>query len=245
MAPSPATLYPQTIETQAESTLKTCRICRIPLPYSCFTRNVRERDGFESRCKSCTDAYYDQLRVKHALASNLPLVKICARCGIEKSVLDFYKTKFSSDGRRCECKLCIGLASAERWKVNPRPPELNRKKNLDWRTANKTYVKKRSQELHFDRYSASREWYEIQLADQGGGCAICGTTVPKGAGNRFHIDHDHKCCPQAGRACDKCRRGLLCSTCNLALERIESIPGWGEKATAYLDKYRLHVQAAD
>jgi hypothetical protein len=40
-----------------------------------------------------------------------------------------------------------------------------------------------------------------------------------------HIDHDHK----TGKI-----RGYLCPACNTALNRIEKIPDWPEKARAYL-----------
>jgi hypothetical protein len=59
--------------------------------------------------------------------------------------------------------------------------------------------------------------YEAMLAAQGGRCAICGTDQPGGKyGKRFHIDHDHSCCPK-GKSCEKCRRGLLCANCNVGL----------------------------
>jgi hypothetical protein len=59
--------------------------------------------------------------------------------------------------------------------------------------------------------------YEEMLAAQGGRCAICRTDRPGGKhGKRFHIDHDHSCCPK-GKSCEKCRRGLLCANCNVGL----------------------------
>ena len=41
-------------------------------------------------------------------------------------------------------------------------------------------------------------------------CAVCGHE------DTLVIDHDHSCC-KAGKSCQKCRRGLLCNTCNRML----------------------------
>lgn len=46
-------------------------------------------------------------------------------------------------------------------------------------------------------------------------CRICGTCEP--GARDFHVDHDHKCCPEAGRSCGNCIRGLLCGDCNRGL----------------------------
>lgn len=43
-------------------------------------------------------------------------------------------------------------------------------------------------------------------------------------GQRIHIDHNHNlgCHPGEKQACDRCRRGLLCLPCNIALGFIEA-----------------------
>jgi hypothetical protein len=53
------------------------------------------------------------------------------------------------------------------------------------------------------------------LAEQGGGGGLCrrATATWKG-GVSFAVDHDHRCCPDRGRSCGKCIRGLPCGTCN-------------------------------
>jgi hypothetical protein len=50
------------------------------------------------------------------------------------------------------------------------------------------------------------ERYAIMLADQGGGCAICGAT-PKS--RRLNVDHDHKTGAVRGLLCHACNRFLL------------------------------------
>jgi Recombination endonuclease VII len=93
------------------------------------------------------------------------------------------------------------------------------------------------------RYSLQRHhvtvaWFEQKLLEQGNVCAICRLAAPKG--ERLHVDHDHSCCAtKRGRSCGKCVRGLLCSSCNPALDRVERDPEWGTKALAYLSSYAL------
>jgi hypothetical protein len=81
------------------------------------------------------------------------------------------------------------------------------------------------------KYGITYDEYDLLLEKQGGGCGICGSKIPGGRG-RFHIDHDHSCCPTE-KTCGKCVRGLLCAHCNTKLGMLES--DWKEKAEAYLE----------
>src|SRR5690349_20464048 len=59
------------------------------------------------------------------------------------------------------------------------------------------------------KFGITPEQVDAMLAEQGGGCAICGSKVSKTKiSDRFHIDHDHK----TNRV-----RGLLCNHCNVAI----------------------------
>lgn len=66
-------------------------------------------------------------------------------------------------------------------------------------------------------YRLTLERFHALLDEQGGRCAICDSDDPgdERAG-RFHVDHDHACCP-GRRSCGQCIRGLLCRACNTAL----------------------------
>jgi hypothetical protein len=84
----------------------------------------------------------------------------------------------------------------------------------------------RKQALRRD-YGVTQEWYETKLAEQGGHCAICERGASRGD-KHLAVDHNHK---------TEAIRGLLCSRCNAAIERLETVPDWGLKALAYLARY--------
>lgn len=84
------------------------------------------------------------------------------------------------------------------------------------------------------KFKITLEDYDRMLQDQGNGCAICGSLDSGGRG-RFHVDHNHSCCPTE-KTCGKCIRGLLCSLCNIQLGIIERAD-WVSKAEAYLRKW--------
>jgi len=65
------------------------------------------------------------------------------------------------------------------------------------------------------------ETYDALLAEQGGGCAICGRP-PKT--RRLHKDHDHRTMEL---------RGLLCHRCNRRLDTGVTVE-WLHAASAYL-----------
>lgn len=78
-------------------------------------------------------------------------------------------------------------------------------------------------------YGVTPEWYFAKLEEQGNACAICGTTENTAKNRRMHVDHCHR---------TQVNRGILCHSCNLALERLESYPGWTVKALMYLERYK-------
>lgn len=60
---------------------------------------------------------------------------------------------------------------------------------------------------HVGRHGLTPIQYVKMLVEQDFRCASC-MEIPV----KFHIDHDHKCCPKW--SCGKCVRGLLCPRCN-------------------------------
>jgi hypothetical protein len=84
------------------------------------------------------------------------------------------------------------------------------------------------------RYGLNKKTFDALLERQGHACGMC--REPFEEGQLIFIDHDHSlgCHPEEKRACDKCRRGLLCLRCNVGLGYIERMSGM---ARAYL--YRI------
>ncbi|HVM39239.1 MAG TPA: endonuclease VII domain-containing protein [Acidimicrobiia bacterium] len=142
-------------------------------------------------------------------------MKRCKRCGIEKPLDEFYADKGGRDGRRPECKACNLDAQKERYRADPQKyidrvkrwqrenREAYNAKQRRWRAENADRIR----EGHLRRkYGITQADYERMLADQGGGCAICGDPPPESVS--LHVDHDH----ESGAI-----RGLLCVRCNNAL----------------------------
>ena len=64
-------------------------------------------------------------------------------------------------------------------------------------------------------------------------CALCGTETSK-----YHIDHDHSCCPGDTRCCGNCFRGFLCRSCNIGLGMFKEDDKLLEAAASYLRSHR-------
>lgn len=83
------------------------------------------------------------------------------------------------------------------------------------------------------KFNVTPSQYEMMLAAQGGGCAICGKT-PEENGKRLAVDHDHACCPSISESCGLCVRALLCSRCNSVLGYFNDDVDLVGNALAYL-----------
>jgi hypothetical protein len=79
------------------------------------------------------------------------------------------------------------------------------------------------------KYGLTLEEYDAKLEAQGGACAICGSTEPRGRWNRhFAVDH----CHETGEP-----RGLLCGGCNVMLGNAGDSPARLRVAAEYLERY--------
>lgn len=160
----------------------------------------------------------------------VPGKRRCASCGETKPVEDFGKgNKSCKDGLSVYCRPCNAKRQQEWRKANPeRMRELQRQ---SYHRRKSGRAERRIKEM----YGITVEQFDQLLADQGGCCAVCGTSTPNGPGKRFHIDHDHACCARVG-SCGKCIRGLLCSRCNTALGLLGDDPGVYSRAAAYIGR---------
>lgn len=102
----------------------------------------------------------------------------------------------------------------------------------------KTYDKTRKYELE-THYGITIEEYNNILVSQNNCCDICGKSI-ENSPKKFHIDHDHK----TGK-----NRGILCSTCNMNLGKVElgilKREPFYSKAIAYLIKYDTVVNSQE
>lgn len=87
----------------------------------------------------------------------------------------------------------------------------------------------------WSKYRLTLEDYRGLLKAQGGKCAVCRVDAPTDfRTRRFHVDHDHSCCPTSRKTCGKCTRGLLCHACNTGLGNFQDNPERLLAAASYL-----------
>jgi hypothetical protein len=108
-----------------------------------------------------------------------------------------------------------------------------------YREANKEVLSAKQKAYHAEngraitlrKYGITQQDYDRILAEQGGGCAICGGPPrgPGAANGFFHADHCHR---------SNEFRGLLCGSCNTALGLLNDDPERVERAAAYLREDR-------
>lgn len=145
-------------------------------------------------------------------------MKLCPKCGKEKSLSEFHRNKRTADGHQAWCASCMIAIAAENRRVDPRLA--------------RSHALKR-------RYKLTLEEYEQMLAEQGGVCAICGTDDPCGPPNApfFAVDHDHACCSSGSKkTCGRCVRGLLCFRCNCGIGSLDDDVAVLRSAIAYLER---------
>jgi hypothetical protein len=164
-------------------------------------------------------------------------MKKCRTCGLEKPLDDFYRASGTKDGHRGECKVCDLERKRQRYLADPETAIARVKR---WQQANsdrvneyhrvrraKPEVKRADRANHLMRkYGITIEQYDELLAQQGGGCAICGREPRPDIS--LHLDHDH----ETGQL-----RGILCFRCNNALGDLDDDVSLLREAVRYLESY--------
>lgn len=193
---------------------KIIKIHRPSMPLDQFSNDASETaiDDIDPDFLIVNDGSLEQLgeRARH-VASLFGLhpetTKLCSSCGHYKPVDKFSPHKATKDKRNITCKTC------------------KNKRAKEWRRENLEQSNARAREHHLMyTYGITKEQYETMLARQGGVCALCDALPTTKA---LAVDHSH----DTGAI-----RGLLCVRCNHSLERLETIPGWADRAAQYLNK---------
>lgn len=139
--------------------------------------------------------------------------KTCSKCARSLPIADFHRYSRNLDGLQSYCRSCM------------RDYNRARRARGDHRDATLRYY-----------FNIGQDDYDQLLAQQHGGCAVCGTTDPTNGRQGtayFCVDHDHGCCPE-DRSCGACVRGLLCTDCNKLLGCAHDAPEVLMSAVQYL-----------
>ncbi len=157
------------------------------------------------------------------------MTKLCPKCNTEKDIDSFHNNKNRKDGKAHSCRDCISEYTRELYRRDPSRAKFYKR--------NEDRDKKRDYLIQY-KHGVSRDILLKKLEEQNG-CAICGFDILQ-QNEKWCVDHDHKCCGK-NTSCDKCRRGILCQSCNLMLgyakDNLETL----QNAILYLDKHKSKV----
>jgi len=104
------------------------------------------------------------------------------------------------------------------------PEKVRQSKRAEYRRHRERYIEHSRRHALKKQYGITLEDYGRVLADQGGGCAVCGERPKK---FRLAVDHDHT----TGVV-----RGLLCVKCNTTIGKMETLE-WLVCALTYLRRH--------
>lgn len=188
---------------------KDCHLAGIPQPIANFNPNLAMKCGLKSQCKDC------DRRNKKRWEQNHPEAVAAAK---ERKRIDPKNKLRCAEYRSRPGKSAEAIRRSKEWAKN-----------------NKPRIREQSVKKRFKRFGTTEQWYHDTLKTQHGGCAICGCPPP--SNRKLSIDHNHDCCGYI-RACNKCRRGLLCGKCNWKLGVVEDTR-FIAKALKYLERFPL------
>lgn len=166
----------------------------------------------------------------------------CSMCSATKPVAAFSYQNKARGKLQARCKECCSvefrryrLANPEKfreYKWHSRPENIERRREArrqrDLANPERAFARKRKSYLK-KAFGISPEQYDEMLAEQGGVCAICGTSDPGRGGAYFHVDHCHTTSKI---------RGLLCNRCNAGLGYFKDDTSRLQSAVAYLEGHK-------
>jgi hypothetical protein len=151
-------------------------------------------------------------------------MKICKRCGVEKSIFSFRIVKTNKNGTLCYKSICIdcmNTQSLDRYHNLTKEKKIERrKKSLE--KLGPDYHKRYRLTKHYD---LTLEEYQLMLQQQNNECYICRTHID---GKAVKVDHNHA----TGQV-----RKLLCHNCNTSLGLLKENPELFIKAAKYLKEH--------
>lgn len=154
-------------------------------------------------------------------------LRTCRKCGEEKTLNFFAKSKRHKDGYRNECKTCYNDYHKKRRNENPELAQKIRDAQTRWRIANPEADRRK---YLLRKFNITLEEYNELLDKQGGVCAICGDeerVIRRAKSGKEMLAVDH--CHDTGKI-----RGLLCFKCNTGIGALgDSVEGL-ERALSYL-----------
>jgi hypothetical protein len=166
------------------------------------------------------------------------MTRVCNTCGKEKPLTT---KNFWVNGRRTgfrpKCVACCVEVRSRFYDTHPGEHEKKRQTARRWRIDNaarfsktrtawrKAHPRSKKSTALKARYGITIDEYEERIAQQGGGCAICGSETAGNGNRNLHVDHCHK----TGEV-----RGVLCHSCNVILGLAKDQPEILQRAALYL-----------
>lgn len=147
--------------------------------------------------------------------------KICTNCLTEKTEEEFNFKNKEKGTRSTVCKQCHCKYRREHYLANQ---QYYQRKARKWIKANPT----KAEDQRLKKFGITSAKYQEMLTTQNHACAVCST--PPARKKRLAVDH----CHSSGKV-----RGLLCSSCNLAIGLLQDDPVRMQAALDYLQKFRL------
>jgi len=159
--------------------------------------------------------------------------KTCTKCQETKTLDKFYTSNsLKLDGYDYYCRYCRNGAHLKSIRTQDKKCSLEDCNNIHYaRSWCRMHYARWQRNGHTDaligqgndelrknmlriKYLITLEEYNERTAD---GCELCGKKTERS----YHVDHDHKCC-EGQITCGKCVRGIICSQCNQAVDKMES-----------------------
>lgn len=152
-------------------------------------------------------------KVDGGFLSGDAMLKRCSKCHEYKDKDQFYKHRKEPDGLYSQCKTCASASNRAFYAANPEKAKVQA---LKWKNNNREKVREYARQQYKNNpdrernnrlkreYGISLDDYQRMYKEQGGVCAVCGSSSEK----NFHVDHNHKTGEVRGLLCDKCNKAL-------------------------------------